>query len=186
MNLAASDLAQCWAINISMASTWVDAINPIFQLFEIDTDGRMIDFLTQTGYESSCGRWVREIWGPTGSQLGYEGRVDLGNLRPGDGRKYLGRGLLQITGRGNYIAVRDGLANFVGPVPDFEASPELLELPRWAAYSAGWFWLEHGLNELSDAGDQEAIRRRVNGGDNGLADCQRLFATISSSLENRA
>lgn len=186
MILSAADLAQCWAIDMAKASLWVDALNPVFDPFEINTTARVIDFLTQTGYESSCGRLVREIWGPTGAQLGYEGRVDLGNLRPGDGRKYLGRGLIQITGRANYAALCDGLGELMSFVPDFEASPELLELSRWAAYSAGWFWKEHGLNELSDVGDQEAIRRRIDGGDNGLADCAQLYASISSFLSGEA
>lgn len=186
MNLSADDLAQCWAIDMPKASLWVDALNPVFDLFSINTTSRVIDFLTQTGYESGCGRWVRELWGPTMAQLGYEGRADLGNVRPGDGRKYLGRGLIQITGRSNYVAVRNGLGRTMSFVPDFEASPELLELPRWASYSAGWFWRDRGLNELSDTGNQEAMRRRINGGDNGLSACETMHASISSSLSGEA
>ena len=80
------------------------------------------------------------------AQRRYEGRSDLGNTQPGDSRRYLGRGLSQTTGRANCRATRDGLAQFVPHVPDFEAVPALLERPDLAALGAAWYWHSRGLN----------------------------------------
>lgn len=125
---------------------------------------------------------MREIWGPTPAQLRYQGRADLGNLRPGDGRKYMGRGLIQITGHSNYMSVRDGLRIYLPNVPDFEQSPELLEVPVWAAHSAGWFWAVRGLNELADSGAFMSITRRINGGTNGYDDRLALWESGKGAL----
>ena len=100
----------------------------------------------------------------------YEGRADLGNNQPGDGQRYCGRGLIQITGRANYAAARNRMRAIGIDCPDFEAEPEQLEEPWWAALSAADYWTSRGLNPLADAGDFEAITRRINGGLNGQAD----------------
>ena len=142
----------------------------------------MAAFLAQVGHESGRVVYAREIWGPLPAQLRYEGRKDLGNLRPGDGRKYLGRGLIQITGRANAIAVRDGLRQYLPSVPDFEASPELLEVEQWAAYSAGWFWAAHGLNGLADSDSFMQITRKINGGTNGYEDRLALWESGKGAL----
>lgn len=134
------------------------------QRHHIDTPARLAAFLAQIGHESGGLRWVREI--ATGQA--YEGRASLGNTQPGDGPRYLGRGLIQITGRFNYRATARSLQPL--GAPDFEAEPEALELPQWAAWSAADYWASRGLNELADAGDFEAITRRINGGLNGHAD----------------
>lgn len=130
----------------------------------IVSPARIRAFLAQIGHESGRLRYVREMWGPTEAQLGYEGRADLGNTEAGDGKRFLGRGLIQITGRRNYQAVSDALGE------DFVACPGLLESYRWASLSAAWWWFEHGLNALADAGDFDVITRRINGGQNGRAD----------------
>lgn len=145
------------------AQMWLDAIEAAMGAFAITTPARQAAFLATIGHESGRLLYVCEIWGATPAQLRYEGRKDLGNLRPGDGRRFMGRGLIQTTGRANYVATRDGLREHLPSVPDFEASPMLLELPRWAAYSAGWFWSAHGCNELADAGSFLTISIRVNG-----------------------
>lgn len=169
------------------ASTWLEPISAALDAFRVDTPARIGMFLAQIGHESGRLKYVREIWGPTPAQLRYEGRKDLGNLRPGDGHRYLGRGLIQTTGHANYIAAREGLRQALPPVvPDFEASPELLELPRWAAYSAGWFWAKHGCNELADAGDFEALTRRINGGLNGYEERMALWDAGKSALAPRS
>lgn len=130
----------------------------------IDTRARLAAFLAQIGHESGGLRWVREI----ANGQAYEGRASLGNTQPGDGPRYRGRGLIQITGRFNYRATARSLQPL--GAPDFEAEPEALELPQWAAWSAADYWASRGLNELADAGDFEAITRRINGGLNGHAD----------------
>lgn len=135
------------------------------------TPERLAAFLAQIGHESASLRYVAEVWGPTTAQKRYEGRKDLGNIEPGDGSRYRGRGLIQTTGRANYAAVRDRLRRRLGPeVPDFEAEPDLLEHIRWAVWSAADYWDWRGLNALADAGHFEQITRRINGGLNGQPD----------------
>lgn len=186
MNLNAIELAECWTIPLGTSSLWADAIDGALMTFEINTIERLANFVAQTGHESGRGKWVREIWGPTQTQLGYEGRKDLGNIHPGDGKRFLGRGLIQLTGRANYAAARDGMQQHYPTVPDFESLPTLLEMPRWAAYSAAWFWKRHGLNELADSGDQQAICRRINGGLNGLTERIALYKTAIRVLEEKS
>jgi len=91
----------------------------------------------------------------------YDGRADLGNTQPGDGARYLGRGLMQITGRANYQAYQDATGRAV------VTHPELLEQPDVAADAAGWFWSTHGCNPLADQGmtSFESVCRRINPGD---------------------
>lgn len=138
------------------------------------TPERLAAFLAQIGHESASLRYVAEVWGPTTAQKRYEGRKDLGNIEPGDGSRYRGRGLIQTTGRANYAAVRDRLRRRLGPdVPDFEAEPEQLEHLRWAVWSAADYWDWRGLNTLAASGaaaDFERITRRINGGLNGQPD----------------
>ena len=142
--------------------------------YHITTPERLAAFLAQIGHESASLRYVAEVWGPTPSQKRYEGRKDLGNIEPGDGSRYRGRGLIQTTGRANYAAVRDRLRRRLGPdVPDFEAEPEQLEHLRWAVWSAADYWDWRGLNALAASGaaaDFERITRRINGGLNGQPD----------------
>lgn len=164
------------------AQDWLAHIQRACDLFAINTPARLAAFLAQIGHESGRLAYVREIWGPTTAQLRYEGRADLGNTQPGDGKRYLGRGLIQTTGRANYRATRDGLAQFVPHVPDFEAVPALLERPDLAALSAAWYWHSRGLNALADAGDFVGITRRINGGTNGMADRQALHHAACLAL----
>lgn len=143
--------------------------------FGIDTPPRQAAFLAQLAHESGQLRYVREI--ATGEA--YEGRADLGNTQPGDGRRYKGRGLIQITGRDNYRKCGEYLGI------DLIANPELLETPELAARSAAWFWSVNGLNELADEGDLKRITRRINGGLNGWQDRQSYYARACNSLDVR-
>ncbi|EZI22716.1 glycoside hydrolase family 19 protein, partial [Pseudomonas extremaustralis] len=93
----------------------------------------------------------------------------MGNAGPGDGWKYRGRGLIQVTGKTNYAACGEALGL------DLINQPELLERPQYAAMSAAWFWSANGLNTLADAGDLTKITRRINGGLTGQADRQALY-----------
>jgi len=180
--ITVDQLASATGATMQRAQNWHDSLDAAMGVFTITTPERMAAFLAQIGHESGRLVYVREIWGPTDAQLRYEGRKDLGNLRPGDGRRYLGRGLIQITGRANAIAAREGMRIYLPSVPDFEQSPELLELPRWAAYSAGWFWAKHGCNELADAGSFMSITRRINGGTNGYDERCALWESGKSAL----
>ncbi|WP_122518144.1 glycoside hydrolase family 19 protein [Pseudomonas viridiflava] len=148
---------------------FVPALNTAMGKYQIITLERIAAFLAQIGHESGQLRYVREIWGPTAQQLGYEGREDLGNTVAGDGSKYRGRGLIQITGRANYAECGEALGL------DLISHPELLEQPEHAAMSAAWYWSSRGLNSLADKGDFLQITRRINGGTNGLADRQALY-----------
>ncbi|HCL3630490.1 glycoside hydrolase family 19 protein [Pseudomonas aeruginosa] len=106
----------------------------------------------------------------------YASRNGNGDEASGDGWRYRGRGLLQITGRSNYRAAAAGLGQ------PLEAEPELLEQPEWAALSAAWWWSTHGLNDLADRGEFAAITRRINGGTNGQAERLALWERAKAVL----
>lgn len=139
-------------------------------VYDINTPARQAAFLAQIGHESGGLKWIKEIWGPTATQLRYEGRADLGNTQPGDGFRFRGRGWIQLTGRDNYRRASQRLSDRFPDCPDFEADPERVATARWAALTAAEFWFNAGLNTLADQGKFETITRRINGGTNGLAD----------------
>ena len=152
------------------AGVFVSALNTAMNHYQIVGLKRAAAFIAQIGHESGQLKYVKEIWGPTVAQAKYEGRKDLGNIVVGDGSKYQGRGLIQITGRANYLACGEALGL------DLIQQPELLEKPQHACMSAAWFWATRGLNTLADAGLFDKITRRINGGQNGAADRQALYA----------
>ncbi|QCG67358.1 glycoside hydrolase family 19 protein [Pseudomonas veronii] len=151
------------------AGVFVPVLNAAMNRYSIVGTPRAAAFIAQVGHESGQFRWLKELWGPTAQQAGYEGRADLGNTVKGDGSKYRGRGLIQITGRANYAACGEALGL------DLLSKPELLELPQYAAMSAAWFWSTKGLNTLADQSDFVRITRRINGGLTGQADRQALY-----------
>ncbi|MQU55767.1 glycoside hydrolase family 19 protein [Pseudomonas sp. FSL R10-1339] len=153
-----------------VAGVFVPLLNTAMVRYQIIGQKRIAAFIAQIGHESGQLKYVKEIWGPTAAQAKYEGRKDLGNTVVGDGSKYRGRGLIQITGRANYMACGEGLGL------DLIKQPELLEKPQHACMSAAWFWATRGLNTLADAGQFDKITRRINGGQNGAADRQALYA----------
>jgi putative chitinase len=144
---------------------FLDPINKTLDEFEINTPQRIRMFLAQIGHESGQLRYRKEL----ASGAAYEGRKDLGNTAPGDGVRYKGRGLIQITGKYNY-----GLASLALGLPLLE-KPELLEEDLNACRSAGWFWYKSNLNALADMGKFETITRRINGGLNGYSDRYKLY-----------
>lgn len=169
--LTPDTLAAALGCPASRADAFAAHLLAACEAYAITTPARLAAFLAQIGHESGALRYVKELWGATPAQIRYEGRADLGNVQPGDGQRYCGRGLVQTTGRANYVALRDRLRHRLGEeVPDFEAEPELLEQARWAAWSAADYWGWRKLNELADAGAFETITRRINGGLNGQAD----------------
>ena len=182
MEITAKHLQTIMQCNANRAEQFAPHINRACQLFEINTPARIAAFLAQIGHESGRLAYTREIWGPTPAQQKYEGRKDLGNTQAGDGKRYLGRGLIQTTGRANYRATHDGLGDVLEGVPDFEQHPTALELPEWAALSAAWYWHSRGLNALADTGAFDAITRKINGGNNGAADRRALWAAAKACL----
>lgn len=122
-------------------------------------------------------RYTVELWGPTPAQQRYENNVSLGNTQPGDGSRFRGRGLIQLTGRKNYQACSTALG------VDFVSNPDLLAQPYYASLSAAWFWASHGLNEVADTGDFEKTTRVINGGLNGQDDRLSRLAVAQAALQ---
>ena len=172
------------------AALYADPLGQACAYYGINTPARLSAFLAQLAHESGSLRHVREVWGPTPAQERYEGRRDLGNVYPGDGEKFKGHGLIQVTGRSNHAAARDRLREAFGPdVPDFERDPESLMQPRWACLSAADWWAHHGCNAMADAGDIIGIGRLINRGSattsrpaNGEADRLRRWEQAKSAL----
>lgn len=176
-------LRQATGCTAERAALYAPLIDEACQIYQIDTPQRLAAFLAQIGHESGSFRYTAEIWGPTMAQRRYEGRQDLGNVQPGDGERFKGRGLIQVTGRHNYRRAGSQMrAAGIADAPDFEAQPELLEQPRWAALSAANFWANAALNPAADRGDFEWITRRINGGTNGAEDRNRRWALAKSVL----
>lgn len=151
---------------------WEAAIKAAWQEFDIVNPTAQRMFLSQVAHESGRFKYMREIWGPTPAQHKYEGRKDLGNNHVGDGFKYRGRGLVQITGRANYSTCGTALKL------DLINHPELLEEPTNAVRSAAWYWTTHGCSQLAERGDFNGVTRRINGGTNGLEDRLKLYSKI--------
>ncbi|WCM21343.1 glycoside hydrolase family 19 protein [Paraburkholderia bryophila] len=157
---------------------------PLMQLacehYQISAPLDVAAFLAQTGHESQGMLFTKELWGPTAAQRAYEPpsqkASDLGNTQPGDGERFCGRGLIQITGRRNYTLAAIGLDL------DLLNHPELLEQPANAAMSAGWFWFNNKLSAIATAGNFVTLTRRINGGTNGLADRQALYGAAQKAL----
>jgi len=139
----------------------------------VDTPLRIVHFLAQLGHESGAFRYCEEL----ASGEAYEGRVSLGNTQPGDGVRFKGRGLIQITGRANYRAYSKARG------VDYVATPTLLATdPAVAVDSAIWYWNTRNLNTLADADNVDGITRRINGGDNGLPDRKAKLARAKCLL----
>jgi putative chitinase len=135
--------------------------------------------LAQVLHESGGFAHVREVWGPTPAQARYEGRRDLGNTQSGDGRRFMGRDLIQITGRANYTA----LSNWAGH--DFVARPEDLEKPEWIGIGVVWFFLTRpALMQAAQAGEMEMATRIVNGGLNGYSDRLQWYDRVALDMLN--
>jgi predicted chitinase len=141
----------------------------------IDTPLRQAHFLAQLGHESGEFRFREEI----ANGEAYQGRVDLGNLQPGDGRRFKGRGLIQLTGRANY----GEYGRAIGREAELLDEPEQVATePDLCVDVAGWFWAKRNLNALADADDLTSITRRINGGLNGLDDRRRLLLRAKALL----
>lgn len=164
------------------AGVFISVLNTAMAHHNINTPKRIAAFLAQVGHESGQLQYVREL-----GSAQYLSKYDTGALAvrlgntpepDGDGQKYRGRGLIQITGRDNYRQCSLGLFGDERLL----ALPELLEQPQWAAESAAWFWEQNGFNELADRDQFNSITRRINGGLNGLQDRLQLWARARAVL----
>jgi predicted chitinase len=135
------------------------------QEFQINTPLRAAAFIAQLAHESAELRFMEEI----ASGAAYEGRKDLGNTQPGDGRRYKGRGPIQLTGRANYRKFGQLLGL------DLENNPTQAATPEVGFRIAGLYWQRNGLNELADQQKFITITKRINGGTNGLADREKYY-----------
>jgi len=180
MKITAQLLLDMFAIPDARAALWAAPLSKACEFYGIESPLQIAAFLAQIGHESGRLRYVREIWGPTSWQKRYEGRLDLGNVEAGDGSKFRGRGLIQITGRANYGRCGDALGL------DLIDQPNLLEVPKHAAMSAAWFWDAHHLNELADVGDMRHITRMINGGYNGLDERLALYEKALEVLKDES
>lgn len=199
-------IATATGATLERAKAWQAALNVACLKFDIATPLRQAAFLSQIGVESAhlttlvenlnyseqallsiwpdhftpaqAAEYGRTATHPANQQaianLAYGGR--MGNTEPGDGWAYRGRGLIQLTGRANYRAAGLDL-----DLP-LEAEPDRAALPNEAALTAAWYWHQHGCNAMADNRLIVAITQAVNGGTNGLADRQRLYALASAEL----
>lgn len=147
-------------------------IQQAMQEFEITSYLREAAFLAQLAHESGELRYMEEI----ASGAAYENRANLGNTQPGDGKRYKGRGPIQLTGRANYTKYGQLLGLDLVNNPTIAATKEV------GFRIAGQFWKLNGLNELADQQQFKAITKRINGGYNGLDDRIKYYERAKKVL----
>ena len=189
--------AQLLALGIE--GKWFEPLQETFEKYQINTPKRQACFIGQCMHESGGFKFLKENLNYSAKALMatwpsrfpdmdtaekyerqpekiankvYSGR--MGNTEDGDGAKYIGRGLIQLTGKDNYRAFGEAIGE------DLVANPQLVEQPRYAALSAGWFWNKRGLNALADAMDITTLTVRINGGKIGIDD---RIAKINKALD---
>lgn len=150
----------------------VGLMNRYADEFGITTPLRWAAYLSQILHESGGLRYSEEI----ASGKAYEGRKDLGNTSPGDGVKYKGRGLIQLTGKYNYMKYK----TYCGY--DVVAKPDLIAKPVGAVRSSMWYWHTNSLNYYADRKEFLKITKRINGGTNGLQQRQRYYDKALAAL----
>jgi putative chitinase len=189
--------AQLLALGIE--GKWFEPLQETFEKYQINTPKRQACFIGQCMHESGGFKFLKENLNYSAKALMatwpsrfpdadtaekyarqpemiankvYSGR--MGNTEDGDGAKYIGRGLIQLTGKDNYMAFGEAIGE------DLVANPQLVEQPRYAALSAGWFWNKRGLNALADAMDVTTMTVRINGGRIGIDD---RIAKINKAID---
>ena len=186
---------------LGIDSKWLQPLEDTFEKYEINTPKRQAAFIGQCAHESGNFKLLEEnlhysaaslmrVWPSRFPDIDvanqyannpekiankvYGGR--MGNTEEGDGWKYHGRGLIQLTGKENY----GNCGSSIGV--DLLGNPDLLGTPEYAALSAGWFWNKKGLNSLADSGDIETMTKRINGGLIGLDDRKAKIAKAEQVL----
>jgi putative chitinase len=174
---------------LGIEGKWFEPLQETFEKYQINTPKRQACFIGQCMHESGGFKFLKENLNYSAKALMatwpsrfpdmdmaekyerqpekiankvYSGR--MGNTEDGDGAKFIGRGLIQLTGKDNYKAFGEAIGE------DLVSNPQLVEQPRYAALSAGWFWNKRGLNALADVMDVETMSKRINGGTIGMAD----------------
>ena len=186
---------------LGIDSKWLEPLNATFEKYDISSPRRQAAFIGQCAHESGNFKTLQEnlnysaeglmkTWPSRFPNLEYAsqyarnpakiaGKVyngRLGNTSEEEASKFLGRGLIQLTGKENYANCGTALG------VDFVGNPTLLIEPKYAALSAGWFWNKKGLNGLADSGDFETMTKRINGGLIGLDDRKAKIAKALSIL----
>jgi putative chitinase len=158
------------------------ALDSFGEQFGLDKPHRLAQYLPQLTHESGEFKYDKEVWGPTPAQKRYDTRTNLGNSpeQDGDGFLFRGRAGIQVTGKSNYAQFRDWCrANIRAEAPDFVAEPNKVLTDPWEGLAPIWYWATRKLNKLADAGNNEMIRRKINGGTNGLEECLALYTRFS-------
>jgi len=150
----------------------VEYLNKHMPEYEVNNYLRVCHFLAQAAHEAAAFRTLEEY----ASGEAYEGRKDLGNTHKGDGVRYKGRGIFQLTGRANYAKIGKLIDK------DLENNPELAESPEISVLTALEYWKSRNLNALADKDDVESITRKINGGLNGIEDRKKYLSKIKSIL----
>ena len=188
---------------LGIDAKWLQPLEDTFAKYDINTPERQAAFIGQCAHESGNFKTLEEnlnykpealmrVWPSRFPDIAtamkyahnpemiankvYGGRMGNGVEESGDGWKYHGRGLIQLTGKENYANCGSGIG------VDLLSNPNLLNTPEYAALSAGWFWNKKGLNALADAGDFETMTKRINGGTLGLEDRKAKIAKALSVL----
>lgn len=147
-------------------------LNKYLAKYEVNNYLRICHFLAQAAHESAGFRTLEEY--ADGSA--YEGRKDLGNVNKGDGKRYKGRGIFQLTGRSNYAAMSKTLGK------DLENNPSWAALPEISVLTALEYWKSRGLSAFADKDDVTTITKRINGGLNGFAERQAYLAKAKAVI----
>ena len=148
-----------------------DWMNTLCPSYEIDTAREYGHFLAQACHETDHFKTLREY----ASGSAYEGRADLGNTQAGDGIRFRGRGIFQTTGRANYLqlGIKKGRRDL------FINTPELLELPEYAVWSACEFWKTRGLNDVANHADTDALKKKYRGNIIDVSPVEYISLTIT-------
>lgn len=144
--------------NVRTPALYVPILNEMFEKYKMTWSYEQEMFLAQCLHESAGFAFTRELWGPSVWQVKYEGHLGLGNTQPGDGKKFMGRGLIQLTGRANYQLFSDWVGD-----PSIMQYPQLVESPKYAVLSAIWFWKKNDLVRFAKTDDIIGCTRVVNG-----------------------
>ena len=156
----------CPNLNQADAERIAAGLGEAFERYDINTERRAAMAVAQWAHESARFQTSEEY----ASGSAYEGRKDLGNLQRGDGVRFKGRGRIMVTGRANYAAMGKALGI------DLLAKPEMLAQSPHSELASGQWWKDHGCNAFCDRDDFVGLTKRINGGTNGLADRQALYA----------